>query len=83
MSKYRLEMRTKSALGGRDSEGISEGNCLVLCREVKTVPDMGISRKEGMEKLYLNVNKNTPASLRSLCRSSRRRKDVTQFASSS
>lgn len=49
MSKYRLEMQTKSALGGRDSEGISEENCLVLCREVKTVLDMGISRKEGMK----------------------------------
>lgn len=49
MSKCRLGMQTESTSRGGNSEGISDGNCLVLCREVKTVPDVGISRKEGMK----------------------------------
>lgn len=35
-------------LGGRYSERISEGKCLVLCWDVKTVPGLGI-RKKGMK----------------------------------
>lgn len=43
----------------------------------------GNQQERRNEKLYLNLNKSTPARLRNLHTSRGRRKDVPQFASSS